>query len=1517
MAYEKGGRADKAGNRFEYNWIIYNLLQVIEEKIQYVIIEAIGEDEEGVDLWIGNLDGSREGQQCKGRYGSEDSWTYGSVNAKGIWTKWKKQLEREDKVKVSLVSPLAFTLFEDLTARARNTNENPKDFYKYQIGNDNVSNDTKRLYKNYCNIMGIDCSDNVGIMQSIDYLSRTYYRQRPDYELKDIILDKIHMQFLGKHLDIYGNFLQLILAEDILAKKINIIYLDSYLRNCGVEYRNLAKDTRILPRIRELNDEYRRNFISFQDGIIIRHEFKKCKKMIDEGQSFIIDGNAGIGKSGCIENIIDYCNNENILYLAIKLDKRIPKDTSENWGISMGLPTSPALCIDAISKNSKAVLVFDQLDALRWTQAHCGNALDVCMQTIKEVEILNKDREHNISIVFVSRTYDLLNDRGIKNLFSKKSEYSSFEWKKVKIGELDLEDIKLLVGTKFNNLSKKTKKLLAISSNMYIWQHLNNNITYIPINTTRQLVHEWWKQLQLKAENSEINSKYLIEILNKIVSFCNNNGRINAPNSIIQIPANYAVFLQSNGFLTIMNEIVSFTHQSILDIFLSDYMVREYYSGKNIIEIIGNKHRQIPGRRYQLQLFMEQMMEDSEKEFLNLGKKILISKSVRFSFKFVFLEALAVITSPSKMVSKFICQMCEDIQWGSYIIDNVITGNKAYISIIQEEGILESWLNHGDHKRIAIRLYASIANSLDNEHLTIIKKFIFQDEEMLDEWSRCFSWRIAEDSDELFDLRMQFYERYPRYLERYIVVKDMFKECEIRTIKLLALMLKEKIKKYEKTIYKYEEEFILEDTEIIVNEYETIIKTFLPLLPKADEVINYSDWSARYSYRIGIERTCIQILKKANACLISINPEEFWNIYNNYMYTGNDLYNEIILDGLYHLPEEYDDKVVEYLCAGFDLTLFEETSGNGNCLLSGKRLLEKVSLKCSKEYYIYLEKTIIKYKDKYAIYKLKERINYNRKREYQVYWRFWGDFQRECLEVLPKERLSIEAFQLLEMFSRYEENYQSIYDYNNGHSGGVFSPVANKSISYTAWRGILTNSRIPVHRSHNFKKVAGGFIEVSQETFARSLEDRIKKEGTPFLEYILNIDLPISNIFVQSIYSAIALSEQLSEIDTVVIERLIEKFGYDYEDYRAISIVRIFERKTEAKWSERSLSVLFDIALRHKNPELKKPNVIPQDDKEIVMVESIEANVINSVRSKALQAIGELIWNNDKMMERFLEPINKAITDSNPIIRYASQFVLWPIYNINRKWASEKIIVLYENDVRMAGFHDSKTMLLYLYKEYREKVIDIVNKMFLSEDKRLIEISEYTIAELYLLYDEYRDIIVDKFNFSKEQKKAILEMLIVYVGVENYREKAKLALIYNINDSFNMEFPWASLFYKKLVNLDKDREFIDMILNSIIGTRILDAFFNFIEENKKGVRNYESIILQLCKKLIETDTASNENIWLYQDKISKMIISLYDASSDDLEEDNSIAIQCLDLWDVMYEKQIGMARELTKKMIET
>lgn len=59
MSYEKGGRADKFGNKFENNWVIKNLLDVILEKKAYVQLEALGEDEAGVDIWVADNHGKK------------------------------------------------------------------------------------------------------------------------------------------------------------------------------------------------------------------------------------------------------------------------------------------------------------------------------------------------------------------------------------------------------------------------------------------------------------------------------------------------------------------------------------------------------------------------------------------------------------------------------------------------------------------------------------------------------------------------------------------------------------------------------------------------------------------------------------------------------------------------------------------------------------------------------------------------------------------------------------------------------------------------------------------------------------------------------------------------------------------------------------------------------------------------------------------------------------------------------------------------------------------------------------------------------------------------------------------------------------------------------------------------------------------------------------------------------------------------------------------------------------------
>ncbi len=230
MAYEIGGRADKYGNRFETNWTIRKLLEVIEEKIESVTIEAIGDDEKGADLWITYKDGIRESQQCKGRNGSFEYWDYGTINSKNIWKTWAYQLERSGSVVVSLVSPLNCTLLEDIGNRARTNGQDPNTFYNEQILKSGT--DTRHFFNNACGALGLDIKNEEDKGRALSFFSRIFMRQVTDGEMKNEILAKISSLFIGNPEVVYRIFVDYILNEDVYGKAIDISVLGSFLRAC-------------------------------------------------------------------------------------------------------------------------------------------------------------------------------------------------------------------------------------------------------------------------------------------------------------------------------------------------------------------------------------------------------------------------------------------------------------------------------------------------------------------------------------------------------------------------------------------------------------------------------------------------------------------------------------------------------------------------------------------------------------------------------------------------------------------------------------------------------------------------------------------------------------------------------------------------------------------------------------------------------------------------------------------------------------------------------------------------------------------------------------------------------------------------------------------------------------------------------------------------------------------------------------------------------------------------------------
>ena len=562
MPYEIGGRADKRGNSYEIDCIIYEMLKVLDEKNYSVCIEPLGTDEIGTDILVTNFDGQKEHQQCKARNASKEYWDISDLKEKNIFSTWKFHLDRDCFRKVALVSPIACTFLSDLHDRASNTNDKAEDFYSIQI----IKNSEKfqKFYKNFCDEMGLNSNDNNDIFKSMDYLKRIYYKQISEYQLKEMINLYIQNFFSTKVETVYNTFVSLIVKEDILGKETTQTILMDYLKKQGITFRLQDNDERISPRIQEINQEYRKNFNPLLNGFVHRKVFDDCIEAITNEKSIIISGNAGYGKSGCTEAILNYCEEEKIPHIAIKLDRRTPHKNCESWGHDLGFPSSIAHSIHWVSRNKNAVIILDQLDALRWTQANSSEALTVCMELIRQVEYLNYERKKNIIIVFVCRTYDLKNDNNINSLFKKQDTLKN-DWKTIRVDVFEENEVKEIIGENYENFLPKLKNLLRIPSNLYIWQHLDKNEVYEGCLTTSHLIDNWFEQICRKSKMAGLEEKAVNEAIKNIVVFLDKTGRLYIPKQISNIGEAELNYLISSEIIILQNNKLSFVHQSILD----------------------------------------------------------------------------------------------------------------------------------------------------------------------------------------------------------------------------------------------------------------------------------------------------------------------------------------------------------------------------------------------------------------------------------------------------------------------------------------------------------------------------------------------------------------------------------------------------------------------------------------------------------------------------------------------------------------------------------------------------------------------------------------------------------------------------------------------------------------------------------------------------------------------------------------------------------------------------------------
>lgn len=288
------------------------------------------------------------------------------------------------------------------------------------------------------------------------------------------------------------------------------------------------------------------------------------------------------------------------------------------------------------------------------------------------------------------------------------------------------------MGKHYEQLSFRLKKLLRIPSNLYIWQHLDREEVYADCLTTSHLIDKWFEQICRKSVTAGLQQKSVGETKASIVDVLDRTGRLYVPKQILHV-----------------EEAVGFAHQSILDYFISQRMME--------------KCKQTPGKRYQVQMFLQNLLEYDSSDFILIGERILISDDIRYYVKYIFYEILGQIQEPDANIIQFVMENCENEIYGKYLLNNVIFSRKQYITILRNQGVLERWYSEPKKKVLVFSLLLSITPNLDNEDIAFIKKHAFSDRNDDEQFMRCFLHDIMQESSGMFELRMMFYEHYPEY----------------------------------------------------------------------------------------------------------------------------------------------------------------------------------------------------------------------------------------------------------------------------------------------------------------------------------------------------------------------------------------------------------------------------------------------------------------------------------------------------------------------------------------------------------------------------------------------------------------------------------------------------------------------------------------------------------------------------------------------------------------------------------
>lgn len=1549
MAAESGGYADKFGNRYEANWVAYQLVRLLEEQIISIVVEPLGSDGQGVEFLINKTDGTAEYHQCKMGKGNYEYWTLAQLHSSKILSDAWLQIEQNNEF--YLVSPLSCKIISDLSDSALNSNGNPEDFLKWQI---NVSQKRKSIFEDLCNYLNLDITCLNDVSRAINFLQKFKIEQFKFTKTIEDWLEFRISQLYSDNTDDILRFLKIYpVDKDKLRTEITPFLLQGDLEKSGFNRRVMPSDTRIKTAIDNLSEEFNNSICSSPVANLInrKNEVQQLSDSIQSNAVTLLTAEAGYGKSFLLLQLHEYLQQQKIISVPIRLDRRIPATNLEQYGISLGFLASPVYCLSKYAAAQKVVFILDQLDAIRWTAMHSSQALEICRQFIKQIIYLRKENK-NISVVLAARTFDINEDIALSSWIKSLDN----ECRKINLAELDENTVNDLVAPyeNYSDLPSEKKRILRIPLwlGFYLSIASNNHNSVTKLNNKLELIQEFIKDRMQEVERCSVSSSEAHALADSISQLMMKSCRLTVSESLLPVEMQKQLkALISVGLLNKQNEQISFRHQVLFDYQIGFSLYEAaIISVENLLDAIGSREEQTLMKREQLKYAMNLLLQTNQESFCNCVNAILFTDDIRFHLKHLVLYSIKDIQELKKPARKLIDKIITEPEFLIQFLQNASYGNSYIVGYLIEAGYIAGWLQNTDQVLVdsTINLLFSVVNIIPELVVKEITPLVGLSDSLDAKIFRALPIEMENDADILFDLRKKIIKS--GYQSYSINWNNLAKKYPQRALDIISIILAQHQQELSGISDPFDTEYIMKPfmskcywsenddnvIQMVMLIPQVVLKFLLKyinnILPSNSEKAIFNQWIDKFQCvlenKTSLQLIILKMIEVAGSQLQD-RPEELIKLIKPYLNHPNFIFIHIIANQLFNLPAKYADMVISWLLKEPQQRL---SCGNfwieSEWALAGK-LIEKFSSHCSEELFKQLEHTI------YYIPPLKD-IEYIKSqlanRKNGIFEHYWGHAQYFLLPKLDRKRLKPDTCELIAVLQRKfgfykNENYNGIVF---GHNSWFTSPLPKGNcLSDKNWHKLILAPALKLNSDKEKQRNEKFIIAKSKiQKLACDFETNVRNQPSRFAKFALTLPASIHKEFIVALFSGLAETDRnkiakdfQAEWQPCPLELLEKIILHFYNHVSELSLVRMLANR-EDNISKSLIDMLCNLAKFSPDP---KPNTLSvytsgqNKCADSVNIEELHINSFNCVRGNAYHALAKIFRKNKEFALANLDLIQAAINDEHPAVQSSSTALLLSILNYNEDYAHKNFFILCQKNIIFSCSPEAN----YFFNSgfggpYEYLYIELVLNMPNSDKSEVRMQAAKQIYARWFFGNLFTDELQQVLNGDDVLKNGCTDFIIQILVNDKYTDKIE-----------KIEFA-----YEKLLN-DENIEIVKKLGRCITSKnywtksnfqKLFSIFVNSraaiycINEFCWTINNYPAKLTDLCPLLLILVENINRRYqsevfrdsWQDESNLITAIQRIYDEAIED--EDKETMNICLDICDELFKLRPYTALKITKSL---